>query len=49
MARFARRRLAILSVLGIVALTSCGAEPAAAPAVPETTSTVAPDHNNSRR
>jgi hypothetical protein len=41
MARFARRRLAILSVLGIVALTSCGAEPAAAPAVPETTSTVA--------
>ena len=38
---FARRRLAVLSVLGIVALTSCGAEVAAVPTVQETTSTVA--------
>lgn len=37
---FASRRLAILPVVSIAALTSCGAEVAAVPAVQETTSTV---------
>ncbi|MDP2622700.1 MAG: hypothetical protein Q8Q29_02750, partial [Actinomycetota bacterium] len=38
---FAAHRLAILPVVGVIALTSCGAEIAAVPAAQETTSTVA--------